>query len=369
MIVLVPGVDADIQPQSGKPYRVEFFKYGMRRWQRLAHYPGGIPDVIRRCDPAILLVPFFIAAMFLSCVRLAGKVDIMHGNWSVPGLVAALAARIQRRASITTLRGEDVNRAERSRVFGWLLKSTLRLNDHVVVVSESMKDRLELRFPHLADHVVFIPNGVSIKGLKNRPFFRSPLRLLTVGSLIHRKRIETLLHALYYMQKFVDVKLRIVGEGPERAILEEKTYRLSIQNKVEFVGSTAPEEVEQHLRWADIFVFASESEGRPNVVLEAMAAGLPVVATDISGVRELLCKNAGLLFPVGDALALVKCVQKLIENPERARNMGYKARHQIEKAGLTWDSAAIQYIDLYKDAISRSGGRKDADGLISSILA
>ena len=359
--VLVPCPDRDIDQLRGKPYRIEFFAYGIKTWQRLAHYPGGIPDAIRRRDPAILLLPIFIPAMFIACLRLAVKVDIMHGNWSVPGLIAAMAARMWGRPAITTLRGEDVNRAERSLLFRWVLKSVLMLNRYVVVVSEAMRDSLGGRFPRWADRIVFIPNGVSVQGAGGRPPFRSPLRLLTVGSLIHRKRIETLLSALSQIQDLANVSLRIVGEGPERDNLEEIANRLSIRELVEFVGSVPPEEVERHLLWADIFVFASESEGRPNAILEAMAAGLPVAATDIPGVRELLGADAGLLFPVGDAPALAKSIRTLMDDPGGARDMGRMAVRQIKDNELTWDKAARRYVALYKDAIEHAGGRPCAD--------
>jgi glycosyltransferase involved in cell wall biosynthesis len=359
--VLVPCPDRDIDQPQEKPYRIEFFSYGIKKWQRLAHYPGGIPDAIRRRDPALLLLPIFIPAMFLACLRLAGKVDIIHGNWSVPGLIAAIAARMRGRPAITTVRGTDVNRAERSLLFRLFLKSTLMLNRYIVVVSEEMRDSLCGRFPLWADRIVFIPNGVSVEGAGSRPPFRSPMRLLTVGSLIRPKRIETLLSALSQIQHIVNVSLRIVGEGPERDNLEEIANRLSIREYVEFAGSVPPEEVERHLQWADIFVFASESEGRPNVILEAMAAGLPVVATDIPGVRELLGADAGLLFSVGDAPALVRCIRTLISDPDGSHDMGRMAARRIKDNDLTWDTAARRYIALYKDAIEHAGGRPCAD--------
>src|SRR4030042_1237623 len=203
--VLVPCPDRDIDQPQGKPYRIEFFAYGIKKWQRLSHYPGGIPDAIRRRNPAILLLPIFISGMFLACLRLAGKVDIMHGNWSVPGLIGAMAARMWGRPSITTLRGEDVNRAARSLLFRWVLKSVLMLTRYVVVVSEEMRDSLCARFPQWADRIVFIPNGVSVEDSGSRPPFRSPLRLLTVGSLIRRKRSETMLSALSQIQDLAHV--------------------------------------------------------------------------------------------------------------------------------------------------------------------
>jgi hypothetical protein len=127
----------DLAPSSAH-YDLECFTYGPRKWLRLAHRPGGIPEALRRRDPAILLLPLLIPAMFLACLRLASRVDVMHGNWSVPGLIAALAARIRGRPAVVTLRGEDITRSESSMLFRTILRACLAMNCRTVVVSESM---------------------------------------------------------------------------------------------------------------------------------------------------------------------------------------------------------------------------------------
>lgn len=350
LTVLVPSPDGHTDVPAGKPYRVSLFSYGKKQWQRLAHHPGGIPDALRRRDPVILLIPLFVSAMFIACLRLAGKVDIMHGNWSVPGLVAAVAARIRRVPAIATVRGEDVTRIDQSLLFRLIFKSLLIMNHYVVVVSEAMQANLRNRFTRWSEKIVFIPNGVSIDSTGIKPPFRSPLRLLSVGSLIRRKRIETLLNALSELKNQPTISLRIIGDGPEREYLEETARSLAVQDFVSFAGNVPPEEIAEHLQWADIFVFASESEGRPNAVLEAMAAGLPVIATDIPGVRELIETDSGMLYPVGDASALAQCIQDMAGNQDRAFSMGRAGIQRINDSGLTWGTAARRYIMLYEKA-------------------
>jgi glycosyltransferase involved in cell wall biosynthesis len=85
-----------------------------------------------------------------------------------------------------------------------------------------------------------------------------------------------------------------------------------------------------------------------------MAAGLPVIASDISGVRELLKGDAGLLFPVGDAAQLAEHLEQLIVNPDTARKLGQNARASIISAGLDWQRSAQCYADLYASLIHRS---------------
>ncbi len=124
-----------------------------------------------------------------------------------------------------------------------------------------------------------------------------------------------------------------------------------------FAGAVSPDDIERHLQEADIFLFSSESEGRPNAILEAMAAELPIAATDIPGVRELVGEDGGLLFPVGDAQTLARGVETLLADPIAARSMGRRAGRKIKEGGLTWEVAARRYVALYQDAVEHSGKR------------
>jgi glycosyltransferase involved in cell wall biosynthesis len=151
--------------------------------------------------------------------------------------------------------------------------------------------------------------------------------------------------------------LRIVGDGPERDRLYATADDLRIRDCVEFVGPLPPEDIAGQLQWADIFAFSSAAEGRPNAILEAMAAGLPIIATDIPGVRELIAPDAGLLFPVGDAAALADGIRHLSAHPAEARALGQAARARIEASNLTWAACAGRYTALYADAAGRQGIR------------
>ena len=347
--VLTPCPDSALSKPDGRAYTLTCFKYGPRSWLRLAHRPGGLPDAWRRRDPALLLLPLFLPALFIGCLRLAGRVDVLHGNWSLPAVIAAVAGRVRGRPAIATLRGEDISRAEGSPLFRWLLASCLALNERTVVVSESMRDHLHREFPKYTARIEFVPNGVLSGEGVARSAFRSPLRLITVGSLIHRKRLETLLQALAHPACPAETVLRVVGDGPERGSLESTARSLALGSRVEFVGGVPPEQVAKHLCWADIFVFGSESEGRPNAVLEAMAEGMPILATDIPGVRELIGSGAGLLYPVGDSTTLAQAISTVSTDPQSAHTLGREAKARIERSGLTWPAAGFRYAALYRE--------------------
>jgi glycosyltransferase involved in cell wall biosynthesis len=122
-----------------------------------------------------------------------------------------------------------------------------------------------------------------------------------------------------------------------------------------FHGAVAPEEVPLFLQKADVFVFASFSEGRPNVVLEAMAAGIAVIASAIPPVLDLIEDGKqGLIFPVGDKKRLRELMEYIISHPEERSVMGEQARKFILSQGLSWQKTGQQYADIYTHAVCDS---------------
>jgi glycosyltransferase involved in cell wall biosynthesis len=346
--VLIPRPATRPPDRSGQGFRVTTFSYAPRKWSRLAHEPGGIPDALRRRDPVVLIIPFLVMAMFLACLRLAGRVDVIHANWSLPGLLGGISAKLRGRAAITTLRGSDVTRAQGSRIDRWILGACLATNDRTITVSQAMLDSVRAAFPTYADRVEFISDGVESLPPRGGRGLSSPLRLVTVSNLVRSKRVDTLLTMLGDPACPADAVLRVVGDGPERTALERMALARGVRERVEFVGRVPPDEVSRHLQWADIFVFASESEGRPSVVLEAMAAGLPVIASDIPGTRELLHPTAGILLPVGDATGLAEAVRKLRREPGLVRDLQIAGPTRIAELGLSWHATGHRYAELYR---------------------
>ncbi len=345
--VLVPAADFDITQPRGKCYKLIAFSYGPKHLQRLAHSPGGIPEALNRRDASILLIPLFVVCMFIAAFRLARQVDVIHGNWSVPGIVGALAAKLCGRRSIVTLRGEDINRAKTSWLHRKLLWVCLRLNTKVVVVSEAGKQQLDTWFPKFASRTEFTPNGTE----RNTPSFKKasfhkPVRAVTVGSLIPRKGVNVILKAINQLPAHIDLTLRVVGSGAERGVLE--AYAKEHGLNVEFLGAVHPDRIREHLAWADIFIFASFAEGRPNALMEAMAAGLPIITTEIPGTAEIVSENCGKLFAPGDSPTLSSAIAWMIENQEAALTKGSNAREFVNANIPSWPDAAAAYAKIYE---------------------
>ena len=187
--------------------------------------------------------------------------------------------------------------------------------------------------------VVAIYNGIEPKRFQvefDRDVYRQDLGLnsnsrdvLTVGSLIERKRVDLFIRAAAEVsKKDQDVIFLIVGEGPLLKQLEALVAELRLTARVRFLGRRS--DVDRLLRMSDIFVLSSSAEGFPLVNIEACAAGAVVVSTDVSGVSELI-KNGetGFLINPGDADMLAKTVLMLLHDPVQAMAVAARAQEVV----------------------------------------
>jgi glycosyltransferase involved in cell wall biosynthesis len=295
--------------------------------------------------------------MFVETVRASRDTDIVHANWSISGFIAGLACWFTRKPLITTLRGEDVSRAEASRLYRLFLWACMRKSCRVVAVGEAMGQGLREMFPGYAEKVMVLPNGVSPRLLsidsRKSCCEQSPgLRVLVVGSLIPRKGVDTVIKAIAEMPDSTGAYLTVVGDGTDRQRLENLARERGVEGRVQFNGETEPDKVMDFYESTDVFVLASHSEGRPNVVMEAMAAAVPVIASEIDGVKELVTAGeTGLLFRPGDVNGLVDQLLKVSKDIELRERLALKARQFIVDNRLLWSSTGENYEALYKDVL------------------
>lgn len=364
--VVVPAARTDAIPSDRNNIVIHPFRYAPKQIQVLAHEPGGIPVALRSKRWTYTLLPAFLLSMLVSCFRHARRVDVIHANWSICGCVAGIVGKLLRIPVIITLRGEDVTRARHHILDRTILSLCLRLSARIVTVSPSTETWLRERYPRLAHKMRTVENGIedkllALSGDRPGPSAKRPLRLLTVGSLIPRKGINRIIEAIGRLPDPQRVFLTVAGSGPERPVLEKLAKMLSLSDNIEFIGAVEPHAVADLLAHADVFVLASYSEGRPNVILEAMAAALPVIATDIDGVRDIVAhESTGLLYDGDDTLRLTDHISRLCENDELRRWLGENGRRRIIQQGLSWDSTARQYAKLYRVLAGETAARKEA---------
>lgn len=174
------------------------------------------------------------------------------------------------------------------------------------------------------------------------------LSLLFVGRVVRQKGLDVLFEALASLPPalLAGVTLRIVGDGPARPELEAQAQRLGLSERIRFLGWLGRDELPAAYRSAGAFVFPSRDEGMPNVVLEAMAAGLPVVATRIAGNRDLVVDGeTGLMLDTDDVPALAAAIARLAGDAPLCRRLGEGGRRRVVDH-FSWRAVASAYRDL-----------------------
>jgi glycosyltransferase involved in cell wall biosynthesis len=355
--VLTPCHNAYFQFPSSMAHKVKCFRYAPRRWQLLAHVPGGIPDALKRNPVLWFFVPILLLSMFFSCLRLSLHADIIHAHWAVSGVIAGVIGFITRKPVITTLRGTDVARASKSLVARQALRLCAKLNQKVITVSKWMQATTREYVRGRSEKLLTITNGVDQSflnvGAERRDEGGTGLQFGTIGNLIASKQINTIIRAFGRMRDRNIMRLLVIGDGPEEQSLKAMVMRLGLSQNVTFVGRVAPTQIPEYLAALDALVLSSSSEGRPNAVLEAMAAGVPVIASDIAGVRELIQDGTtGLLFPVGDDKQLVTQMERLVTDPVLRVRLSEAGRDFILANRLLWTETGLRYGEIYADLVS-----------------
>lgn len=213
-----------------------------------------------------------------------------------------------------------------------LLGGVGRRADRVIAVSNAVATFLLERKLALPEHVVMIPNGVdlpdALHGQAKRP--DQTYHLGSIGSLVPLKGYADLITALPLIrQNHPQAHLTIIGDGPEKKSLQRLAKRLGVDRATHFLGSV-PDTTTQLMNW-DLFISTSHSESFGLGIAEAMAAGLPVIATHVGGVPELVTKETGHLVPPRDPHMLAKVVIDLLNKPAERARLGSAGRQRIAK--------------------------------------
>ncbi len=217
---------------------------------------------------------------------------------------------------------EQVQEFIKNHVINWL-REFMRKCQHIIIPSESMRSVLVNNYG-LVDKFTVIPTGIDITPYKkaNGEEIRAGWNwgddkvIISAGRLAEEKNWETLLEAFAIAQKAQpDIRLVLLGDGPQADALRSLAGELDVAERVTFVGKVAFDKVPSYLNAADLFAFASVTETQGLVTLEAMAAGLPVVAVDADGTRDILAQGKQGLLTQNDANDLANGIIKAVDDP------------------------------------------------------
>jgi glycosyltransferase involved in cell wall biosynthesis len=252
--------------------------------------------------------------------------DIVQSQHFYTNIYAAVAARYSGCRDIGAIRNDvESELASNGRLLG---KLCLRL-PRVLAVNSSRGLANARRCGANPNRLYLLPNVVDLELFSSGPRERGPrIRIVCVGRLVKVKRVDRFLKLIAALRDEMPemIEARVIGEGPERARLEEMADTLGLLPDVlEFTGAVS--DTASVFRQADVVVLCSEWEGTPNVLLEAMACGVPVVATDVGGVSEIVQHDHnGFVVPCGAADRLLHCVRQLVHSRELRHRLGSASR-------------------------------------------
>lgn len=372
--VLTPHAEGVAASWDDGGAEVVSFRYAPERREVLG-YGRSLEADEKVKGAAALAAPLYALAARRAVRRQLGqrRFDLVHAHWIVPnGIVAAAAGPLMgplmgtKRAPLAIgLHGSDVFLAEKAgvRTFArWALSRTRLLTG----CSPELVDRVRaLGFP--AERSRVIPYGVDVAAFspapERRPLWRARLGvpdgapfLLGVGRMATKKGFQVLIEILpALLAEFPELRVALAGGGD---LLER--FRAAARpwgERVQLPGPVLRDTLPDLYRAADLFALPAVHDGKgnvdglPNVILEAMASGLPVVASGISGIPLAVEDGrTGLLVPERDPEALLGALRRLLADPAAARAMGERGRRKAE-AELTWDAVAARYREGYLAAL------------------
>ena len=225
------------------------------------------------------------------------------------------------------------------------------------VIAPSQVTAAELSRDYGVDDVVVVPNGIRGTLPQSEVEKDVPASVLFVGRLRTRKAVAVLLEAMSLLRaEGVQTKLVVVGSGEQEALLRSRCRELLLDDRVELMGNVERSELANFYQRASVFCLPSTYEGLPLAILEAMAAGIPVVSTRVSGMPEAVVDGeTGLLVAPEDAEALAQALYRLLGDSDLRLRMGEESRARFERL-FAIERVAAMHFELFEKMVSRRGG-------------
>ncbi len=360
---------------SPKPIVIPFSAFPYHNFSKLPqiehtekydlHYPRYLYIVPKKYFYSLTGISYAYFISRYAIKNIKPKPDLLHAHFSYPdgfGMIG-LAKKWKVPFVISALGTLERKVAYEGSYTSRQIFEAMNCADKVLSVSEDLKNHI-VNLGISEDKVSVVPNGVDIEKFKpaGKEYARNMLNLpqdkkivLFVGALKKIKGVDYLIEAA---KSFLDtnISLYMVGrdDGMKKS-LEKRAHELKIDNHIKFTGPVNHEDIPLWLSASDILVLPSLSEGRPNVILEAFACEVPVVATNVGGVPELMINGeTGYLVPAKNPMELSEKVNKLLEDRDLRIKMGKFGRMTIIQRGLTWETHAKKTIKIYSKLLTIS---------------
>jgi L-malate glycosyltransferase len=318
--------------------------------------------------------PYDLAlAAMMHEVTLREQLDLLHVHYAIPHATSAWIAREMLGSAaplkiITTLHGTDITLVGQERSFLEITRFSILKSDGLTAVSEFLRNETEKHFSVPRERIEVVPNFVDpdLFDRERQPCRRSALvepgekLVMHISNFRPVKRVTDIVRIFERLSREVPARLVLVGDGPDRSEALREAEQLGVGDRIRFLGKQ--DTVAELLACADLFLLPSASESFGLSALEAMAAGVPVIATDTGGLPEVVEHGvSGFLFPVGDVESMAAAAVEILRDGDRWREMSSAARREsVTRFGV--DRVVPLYEDYYRRVLLGSNGDESRNG-------
>jgi glycosyltransferase involved in cell wall biosynthesis len=346
--------------------RFHFYRYAPLRSLNVFGYAAAMRADVSLRGAAYAAAPFALAAGWRTARKIARRhrATIMHGHWVIPGgVTAALAA--PHVPLVVSLHGSDVYLAETFATARLAARHTFRRAGFVTACSDDLAKRAVALGADPA-RIETVPYGVDVARFRPDPEMRAARRrelgvgdrvplCVAAGRLVSKKGFEYLVDA---MASVPGIVLAIAGEGTLAGELQARARTAGVAERIRFLGNQTQDRVGEYLAAADMICVPSirddsgNVDGLPNVVLEALASGVPLITTAAGGIGSVVDDNVtALVVAERDGAAIAAAMVRLVSNPEMARQIGSAGRALVQSR-FGWERAAVRFETAYTRALA-----------------
>lgn len=373
-IAMVLPARHDLAPAPVSGVTFHPYRYAPSRSLAVFGYAEGLRADVAVRTSTYLVAPLAIAsgaAKMASLVR-RGGFDLIHAHWVVPSGTMALPARwLSGLPLVVSLHGSDVFLSERGSSFRKAAGMAFRRAAGITACSDDLAERS--RRLGAIESPITIPYGVSADLFSPSPEAASRLRaklglptrspvVVAVGRLVHKKGFEVLVEATPHVaNRHPDLNVVIAGEGDLKQALEARAGDLGVGDKIRFAGNVSRDELPDYYALASVVAVpsirddAGNVDGLPNVLLEAMASGAPLVASAVAGIPQAVRGGKdGLLVAERDPEALAAAIIELLDSPEQMEKLGSSARSRAREH-FDWTRVGERFENVFR-SVTGAGG-------------
>jgi glycosyltransferase involved in cell wall biosynthesis len=361
-LVRRPPLDAGV--------RLHYFKYAPLPSLNVFGYAGALREDVQLRRTAYLVAPFALVAGWRLARRVArsARATVMHGHWVIPGGAIAAWAR-PALPLVVSLHGSDVFVAERQPLARAIARRVFRKAGWVTACSADLADRA-LRLGARPDRLEVVPYGVDVTRFRPEPALRARVRsalglgadtpmVFAAGRFVRKKGFEYLVDAAALLgAERPGAVVVIGGAGDLDQELRRRAVERGVSDVIRFPGLLTQDAVADALAAADVAVVpsvrdeAGNVDGLPNVVMEALASGTPLVTTAAGGIGSVVCDGeTALVVAERDPAGLAEAISRLLHDKAGAAAMGAAAREQVVRRH-GWDGVAARLEAAYDRAVA-----------------